>query len=135
MNQKKKLLLFTDWYAPGYKAGGPIRSCVNFVGHMKEDYDVYVFTSDRDLNSSEPYEGIEPDCWFSPDGKAQLYYCSPGRLSWGHIKEQLLMIQPDFIYLNSMFSPKFTILPLLISRLKGIRSKIVLSPRGMLRSS
>ncbi len=55
----KKILVCCDWYEPGFKAGGPIRSCVNFVNQMKEDYQIYVLTSDRDLDEQAPYEGID----------------------------------------------------------------------------
>ena len=46
-------MLFSDWYEPGFRAGGPIRSCVNFVQHMQDQYKILVFTSDRDLESGE----------------------------------------------------------------------------------
>jgi len=131
----KKLFLFADWFAPGYKAGGPIRSCVNFAGHMSDSYELYVFTSDRDLDSDRPYDNIKADEWTSGDGGFYLYYSSPANLSWRNIRAQLVRIQPDYIYLNSMFSPRFAVMPLLICRLHGLQSKIVLSPRGMLRSS
>jgi glycosyltransferase involved in cell wall biosynthesis len=135
MNEKKKILLFADWFAPGYKAGGPIRSCVNFAHSMRDHYDLYVFTSDRDLGADRPYEQIRTDEWFRSNERICLYYASPACLTWRNIRKQLGHIQPDFIYLNSMFSAKFTILPLLIARIKGFTGKIVLSPRGMLRSS
>jgi hypothetical protein len=32
---KKKILVFVDWYLPGYKAGGQIRSVASMVGHLK----------------------------------------------------------------------------------------------------
>lgn len=101
---------------------------------MKGPYDVYVFTSDRDLDSTRPYEGIPTGEWFR-DGDVSLYYCPPEKLSWSNIGQQLQGLQPDFIYLNSMFSLKFTIFPLLLSRRRSPRAKIVLSPRGMLRAS
>jgi glycosyltransferase involved in cell wall biosynthesis len=135
MEGKKKILLFADWYEPGFKAGGPIRSCVNFVNHMKEDYRVYIFTSDRDLGAAKPYEGIRADDWIPGPSDTQLYYCSPRKLSWQTIRGQLMNIQPDFIYLNSMFSARYTLYPLLISRLNGLKGVVVLSPRGMLRTS
>jgi glycosyltransferase involved in cell wall biosynthesis len=135
MNEKKKILLFADWYAPGYKAGGPIRSCVNFAHSMRDQYDLYVFTADRDLGADRPYEQIRTDEWFRSDERFCLYYGSPASLTWRNIRNQLGHIQPDFIYLNSMFSARFTIFPLLIARLYGFKGKIVLSPRGMLRSS
>ena len=65
MTDRKKILLFADWYEPGYKAGGPIRSCVNFVRQMQPDYRIYVFTSDRDLGSSFPYPDVKTDKWLA----------------------------------------------------------------------
>lgn len=132
---KKTILLFTDWFEPGYKAGGPIRSCVHFVHQMKERYTIYVFTADRDLNDTTPYNIIEADKWIEYDQGVQIFYCSPQQLSWSHIQQQVKSIQPDFIYLNSMYSRYFTIYPLLMQRLHLINSKIILAPRGMLKSS
>ena len=131
----KKILLFADWYEPGYKAGGPIRSCVNFARTMSENYQVYVFTSDRDLGSPSPYGQVKPDEWQDSAFNIHLYYCSPEKLSWKGIRRQIDLIQPDFVYLNSMFSTKFTIYPLLVSRFHRRDLNIVLSPRGMLRAS
>jgi glycosyltransferase involved in cell wall biosynthesis len=135
MTNSKKILLFADWYEPGYKAGGPIRSCVNFVRQMRSHYRIYIFTSDRDLGSSLPYEEVGVDEWRMNNDQIDIYYCSPGKLTWQNIRRQIAFVQPDFIYLNSMFSPKFTIYPLLISRLYRRETLLILSPRGMLRSS
>lgn len=132
---KKKILLFADWYEPGYKAGGPIRSCVNFAANMHGDYEVFVFTGDRDLNADGPYEGIRTDEWVTGASGAKIYYCSPAALTWRNISAEIRAIRPDFIYLNSMFSVRFTIIPLLITRLRRNGGKMMLSPRGMLRSS
>ncbi|HLI94076.1 MAG TPA: glycosyltransferase [Puia sp.] len=135
MEAGKKILLFADWYEPGYKAGGPIRSCVNFARYMRGDYRIYVFTSDRDLRSPEPYEGVTVNEWQRDKHGINVYYCSPGRLTWQNIRTQMRVVQPDFIYLNSMFSVKFTIYPLLITRICHFDHIVVLSPRGMLRKS
>jgi glycosyltransferase involved in cell wall biosynthesis len=132
---RKSILLFADWFEPGFKAGGPIRSCVHFVHQMKERYAIYVFTTDRDLNDTVPYNNIEADKWIDYDKGVKVFYCSPQKLSWGHIQKQVKSIQPDFIYLNSMYSRYFTIYPLLMQRLHLINSKIVLAPRGMLKES
>jgi len=136
IDQRRKILVFADWYEPGFKAGGPIRSCVNFVRYMREDYLLYVFTTDRDLGSTAPYEGIRTDVWSgAAHPNVRIYYCSPAKLTWGNIRQQLKDLQPDHIYLNSMFSTPFTIYPLLIVQLHGLKGNIVLSPRGMLRAS
>jgi glycosyltransferase involved in cell wall biosynthesis len=133
--EKKRILLFTDWYEPGYKAGGPIRSCVNFARHMQGPYDIYVFTADRDLDSPGPYENTKVDEWIAGNGESKVFYCSPAYLNWQTIRRQVDAVNPDYIYLNSMFSVKFTIVPLLIDRVSRTKHRIILSPRGMLRSS
>src|SRR5579872_2298351 len=134
----KKILLFADWYEPGYKAGGPIRSCVNFTRCMSERYQVFVFTSDRDLGSPTPYERLTADEWLPAGENVSLYYCSPENLGWKNIRRQIDVIQPEYLYLNSMFSLKYSIYPLLMVHYFGSggnRPRVVLAPRGMLKDS
>ena len=127
-----KILLFTDWYEPGFKGGGPIRSAVNFVREMCSDYDIYIFTADRDLGDAKPYVDIEGDKWIRKES-IHVFYASPKWLSWRNIKNLTQTIAPDFIYLNSMYSRYFTIYPLLLRRLSMVSSQIILAPRGMLQ--
>ena len=133
----KSILMFADWFEPGYKAGGPIRSCVNFARHMKDAYRVFIFTSDRDLGEDKPYPGIEADTWLLFEPGIHVYYCSPSKLNYKNIRQQSKQVNPDFIYLNSMFSVYFTIYPLFITRLLrgGKKVKTILAPRGMLKES
>ncbi|HRP57664.1 glycosyltransferase family 4 protein [Agriterribacter sp.] len=128
----KKIMLFTDWYEPAFKAGGPIRSCVNFAAHMKEDHDIYIFTGDRDLGDEHAYPQVETNRWIKRNG-VQVCYASPGALNWENILVQVQDIKPDYIYLNNMYSRYFTIYPLLMKRLGFIKAKVVLAPRGMLQ--
>ena len=58
---KTKLLFITDWYAPAFKGGGPIRSVVNLIEKIKKDYDCYVYTSNTDFGEVEPLAGIVAD--------------------------------------------------------------------------
>ena len=135
MAEGRKIMVFTDWYEPGFKAGGPIRSCVNFAENMQGAYEVFVFTTDRDLNADAPYTGIRVDEWRRNEKGIRVYYCSPAGLTWSTIRRQLRELRPDFIYLNSMFSVRFTLFPLLMSRFSGQDGRVVLSPRGMLKDS
>ncbi|NML19596.1 glycosyltransferase [Pseudoflavitalea sp. G-6-1-2] len=132
---QKSILLFTDWYEPGFKAGGPIRSCSNFVNQMKEAYQIYVLTTDRDLNDNEPYSGIAADTWIEQENGVKIYYCSPAKLNWKDLHSRINEVEADFIYLNSMFSRFFTIYPLLMNKFNNYKGKVVLSPRGMLKQS
>lgn len=124
-----------DWFAPGFKAGGPIRSCVNFTGNYKDNFELFVLTTDRDLNETQPYPNIEANTWVIYNGNVKVFYASPDWLSLSAIRKLIKSIEPDTIYLNSMYSRYFSVYPLLLKRSGGINSKIVVAPRGMLKQS
>jgi glycosyltransferase involved in cell wall biosynthesis len=126
------LLIFVDWFLPGYKAGGQIQSCANLTFALKDDINVYVVTRDRDLGDIEPYHSIVPDTWQQLDKRLQVLYVSPQRVSYKNLLKVVGEVKPDCIYLNSMFSFQFTILPLIVAIRSRIKSKTVLAPRGML---
>lgn len=131
---KKKIIVFTDWYFPGYKAGGPITSCMNFAAYMKDDYEIYILTGDRDLADNSPYEGVKSDQWVRLDGYF-VFYASPRRLSLLSLRSIVASVGPDYIYLNSMFSLHFSIYPLLLNRFRFFKSRLVMAPRGMLKNT
>lgn len=132
---KKKLLVCTDWFEPAYKAGGPIRSCVNLVEHLSPHYDIYIFTGDRDLRETVPLTGITINQWVKHSSGAQIMYASPENTNTINIVSIIQFISPDFIYLNSVYSKSFTIN--IVQAHKKIKSNtpIVLATRGMLKSS
>ena len=128
---KPKILVFIDWFLPGYKAGGPIRSVANIVLGLKDSFDFYVIASDRDLGENEPYPDVKLNEWLAQDGY-HVIYLSPERQSWRNLQGLIHGQNFDVIYFNSLFSFKFTLLPLLICKRTGISaSKILLAPRGM----
>jgi glycosyltransferase involved in cell wall biosynthesis len=126
---KKRILICIDWYEPGFKAGGPIRSVVNIVSALKEDYEFYILTSAYDLGEDEPYEGVELNEWFDHNG-IFLKYLDKKFMNYSAIRRNILEIDPDLLYLNSLFSKRFTLFPLMTARAKGY--PVVLAPRGML---
>ncbi len=85
--------------------------------------------------NKRPTKASIADQWNNIHPNVKIYYCSPGKLTWKHIRNQVQAVSPDYIYLNSMYSRYFTIYPLLQSRLGAFKSKMVLAPRGMLRQS
>jgi glycosyltransferase involved in cell wall biosynthesis len=133
--EKPKVLMMADWFEPGFRAGGPIRSCVNFAGNLKNDLQIFVLTTDHDLGDTQPYPGITPDTWLPYNDNVKVFYASPGWLSWRSIKNLIRSLQPDVIYLNSMYSRFFSLYPVLMKRAGIIKSKVVLAPRGMLKES
>ena len=130
--EKKKILLFSNWYEPGYKGGGPIQSCRNIVETFRDKFDFYVFTADRDLGENIPYSGIVADQWSKSSEGVKIWYASPSFLGRQNIRRLITDLHPDLVYFNSMFSPKYTLLPLWILIKTNFSGKTVLAPRGML---
>ena len=79
--------------------------------------------------------GVSPNKWMDYIPGVKVYYASVQNLRLNHIREHVLSVRPDCIYLNSMFSKRFTIYPLWLKRSNRIPGKIILAPRGMLKSS
>lgn len=101
---------------------------------MKDEVEIFVLTGDRDLGDEEAFQNTQTNTWIQFDKNIQVKYLSPefqNRLEILKIIEQL---NPDTLYLNSMYSKVFTLIPLtLVNKLRPIN--IVLCPRGMLKSS
>jgi glycosyltransferase involved in cell wall biosynthesis len=129
---KKHILIFTDWYLPGYKAGGPIRSLANLV--QGTDHFFHIVTRNTDHHSTEAYKDIEPNKWIELSSRVRIIYFEEKNLNQHHFAAIIQERRYDKIYLNSLFSPRFTILPLRIISKFGLKSKTVLAPRGMLKS-
>jgi len=129
---KKKILVFVDWYLPGYKAGGQIRSVASMVGHLKNEYEFRIITSDSDLHEEAPYKNIESNTWIKREDGSYVYYFSADQKSKEKLKKLIFEEQADYIYLNSLFSVFYTLYPLMIRKQFLPSRKLVLAPRGML---
>jgi len=124
------ILTFLPFYLPGYKSGGPIRTIANMVSQIGAKFQFKIFTLDRDWLDAQPYPGISVDEWNRVEN-AMVYYCSAGNLSLFTIFKILSETRYDMLYLNSFFSPRFTVVPLLLRRLKLVPGKpTLLAPRG-----
>jgi glycosyltransferase involved in cell wall biosynthesis len=129
---KQKIALLADWFTPGYKAGGPIQSCVNFCLAMKSEYDIYVVTTNTDLYETKPYPEILSDQWTVYLSGVQAYYFSKSKLSYQNLLSVLRSCDADYIYLNHIFSFHFVIQPLIMSWLRQLAAQVVIAPRGAL---
>ncbi len=125
-----RILTLSDYYLPGYLAGGPMRTLANMVAQLGEEFAFRVVTRDRDLTAREPYPGVVPGVW-QEVGKAQVLYLPPAGLSLRRLREVIGATAHDVLYLNSFFSRSFTLKPLLLRRLGLIPPRpLVLAPRG-----
>jgi hypothetical protein len=130
--EKQLILMFTDWYEPGFKAGGPIQACKNVVSSLKEQYDFFIVCSDRDLGDKVPYQDILTNQWIKNGNNVNIWYASPNFMKRRRLIKLLQEVKPDFVYFNSMYSFKFTLLPLWVLLNNRFRGRIILAPRGML---
>lgn len=127
---KPTVLILVDYYLPGYKSGGPVRTIANMVDQLGDEFAFRIVTRDRDLGDAEPYQDIKIDAWNSV-GKAQVLYCSPWSLSLAQLRRLIWGTPHDILYLNSFFSPVFTIRPLMLRRLGLLPDRpVLLAPRG-----
>ncbi len=131
--QKKKILIFIDWYLPGYKAGGPIQSVANLVQHFKDEFDFSIVTRDTDYCETTPYTSVKSDEWNKIEG-VNIFYISQKNLSRKTIKSIIRKTEFDTVYLNGIFSLYFTLLPLILLRKKH-NKRIVIAARGMFAES
>jgi glycosyltransferase involved in cell wall biosynthesis len=130
----KKILICVDWFSPGFRAGGPIKSIVNFANLLSSDYEIYIYTSDRDLGMTQPYADIELNNWNVYQQNIFVHYTSQDKQNKNYLKLAIENIKPNYIYINSIFSKHFSIDVLLVKKYFNT-IKVILSPRGMLRQS
>jgi glycosyltransferase involved in cell wall biosynthesis len=130
--QKPIILICIDWFTPGYLAGGPIKSALNFCKSLMDDYEIYVLTSNKDAGNETPYPGILTNKWIDFEKGIKVQYLSQENQNYSNIKQIIKEIQPNYIYLNSIFSIHYTFFPVIIQKWNPTKCKIVLAPRGML---
>ena len=121
--------MIAEYYLPGYKAGGAIRSVANLVDCLSDQFDFWILTRDRDATDTVAYSDVKINTW-NQLGKARVYYASPDFLSRSNILQLIRNVKPNIYYLNSFFS--YLTIKVLLSRRLGMlpESPVILAPRG-----
>lgn len=133
--KRPTILVLTDYYLPGYKAGGPVRSLANLVSRLGNDFRFRIVTRDRDIGERVPYADISTGCW-TPVGGADVLYLRESQLSPWKIRKVIRHTPHDALYLNGMFSVPFSMSPLAWRRAAQIPWRpIVLASLGQLAIS
>ena len=129
MSRKPVMMILTDWYYPAYQAGGPVQSCVNMVELLKSQYDIFVLTSNKELDKSSLNLSHSSNTWIDLDGY-KIKYTDKPKIS----NSDLYHIRPDILFFNTIFSVYFnhSLLKILLSKAS---IKIIISLRGMLKPS
>lgn len=130
VGQRPRILTFLQYYLPGFKSGGPIRTIANMVEHLGDELEFYIVTSGKDALDKKPYENVVGDSW-NTVGKAMVFYASPKSKNLRFFAHLIRETPHDLIYLNSFFNPVFTLYPLLLRFFKLIPKRpIIIAPRG-----
>jgi len=111
-----------------------VQSVVSIVEQLHEEFQFWVFTSNRDLNSVEPYPGVESNTWVNSPLNCKIYYADAATLSKELISGILNSQNWDKVYINSLFSKYYSVVPLLLLKRKFRHLPVIVAPRGMFGS-
>jgi glycosyltransferase involved in cell wall biosynthesis len=127
-----RVLATSDRFEPGFRGGGPIRSIATIIDTITDKVDLRLITRDRDLRSYNPYPELSGR-WIRR-GRSRVFYLDTRRVGqWLHLRRELSATQFDLLYVNSLWSPLFTVIPIVAMRLGLIHvRKLLIAPRGEL---
>lgn len=123
------VLIPTDFYVPAFLGGGPIQTLKALIEESPPQYDTWVVCTNHDLGESAPLVE-QPNEWLPVD-RANVRYVQGGlRSLLGAFRAAA---DVDVIYLNSLFSPRYSLLPLILRSLGRWRgADVLIAPRGEL---
>ena len=129
---RRQILIGVDWYLPAFRAGGPIRSVANLVDLLMErDWVVWVLTGAYDLGDVEPLD-VTTGQWIQRSPQLHVRYLLRDEMGASAWREAIKMANPDWLYLNSVYSRPFALDALRLVRSEFPELRVVLAPRGML---
>lgn len=134
MSHKPLVVIVADWFDPAFRAGGPVRSVVNLIDNMHEEYDFKIICGSVDYGETSELKEIHTEVWTDWQSKAEVYYMSSRKQRRKHIFRLLDECDPDILYVQGIFSKTFSILPLIWWK-QAKRGRLVVAPRGMLYAS
>jgi glycosyltransferase involved in cell wall biosynthesis len=129
--EKPSIIVFIDWYFPGFKAGGPVRSCLNMVEHLKKEFDFYIVTRNTEYTESIPYVNLNFNQWVIGPNEEKVIYLDEAHQNENFYISLLEERNYQSVMIMGLFSKLFSILPLKVAN-KLNHPNIIVSPRGML---
>lgn len=125
-----RIAVFIPYYLPGFRGGGPIRTVAAMVEEHGGRHQFRILTPDTDWGEREPLP-VPAGRWV-PTGRAQVWYVRAG--SARSLARGLAAIRagrPDVVYLNGVMPLTWSILPLILARLRVFgRARLMIAPRG-----
>ena len=126
-----RILIFTNHFLPGNRAGGPVTSIANLTRLLNDDFEITIVTSNKDLGVDKPYNQVEYDKVVRYEAFNIVYLSI---INTNTVLNTINDIKPDLIYLNSFFST-FTQLVLFLFIKNKFETPIILAPRGELQEN
>lgn len=125
------VLTTADWYLPGFRAGGPVKTLANITTMLAGEFRFRIITRHHDLGVEERYP-LEPECWQRVES-AEVYYVRGNGGRWRKLRMLLNQRDYDVLYLNSVFSALFSVPAMVLRRLGLVRRvPVVVAARGEL---
>lgn len=132
--ESQRVVILCDFFPPSERAGGPSRSILAIVEMEQAHSSMLVVTRDRDLGARKPYS---VESRYSVDSKlggvviSRLRPLTQLADIWRTLRTALG--RSEILYLNSLVSPMYSIVPLALMRFRLVpRTFVLLAPRGEL---
>ncbi|MFQ8704523.1 MAG: glycosyltransferase [Thomasclavelia sp.] len=122
----KNILILMGRYLPGYKDGGPVRTIVNLVDILGNEYNFNIMTSDRDHGDKKSYDNIVINDW-NAVGKANVYYVKDEKFKLKKI--QNIAKNNDLIYCCGPYN-SYAIKVMILKRFNIIKQPLVIASMG-----
>lgn len=124
--------ILSTFFVPASRGGGPIRTLDAIVSQHSKTVDIRLFCTNRDLGVDEQLQ-VPSDTPVSHSGALVYYIRWNSVLSRARAAIQIRNQKSDILYLNSLFSFWFSIIPMILVRVRFFRPKtVLLAPRGQL---
>jgi glycosyltransferase involved in cell wall biosynthesis len=126
---RPRVLLTADYFLPGYRGGGPIQTLSAMAQLLRNEIDAEIWTLNHDWGVSQTYSQAEMEQVRKLGFNVQYFNETDTHLNF--FANLIADLPPSAIFLNSLFSPRFTI-PLIKLKNKGLlgQTRLILAPRG-----
>lgn len=101
---KKKILVFCDFYLPGFKSGGGMWTVVNLVDRFADRYNFFIVTRNYESKGDRaPYTSVRSGEW-NRVGNAEVFYLAKEHHALKTFVSVVSEVRPDAVFLNSALS-------------------------------
>jgi glycosyltransferase involved in cell wall biosynthesis len=131
----KRILVLTEWFFPAYKADALITPCSNIITELSPQHCFYVLTSDREMGDTTPLNGVVTNEWTNLINKSVIRYVPKKNMTAAALRQIIKKINPHVIYINTVLSWRYSIMPLYVLEKIGFTGKIIIASGGLLHQN